>query len=105
MEIKDLAIPGLTMVFAAGISFASFEAAAKDVEDVEKRVNVLESNASKQEVVDVKIEGIEQRLDKMEDIVQKMLDIQQKQLNHYLLKDQLQQLVCMLQVLLHSQEF
>ena len=79
MEIKDLAIPGLTMVFAAGVSFASFESAAKDVEDVEKRVNVLESNASKQEVVDVKIEGIEQRLDKMEDIVQKMLDIQQKQ--------------------------
>ncbi len=79
MEAKDLVIPGLTIIFAAGAAFASFESAAQDVENVEKRVTVLESNASKQEVVDVKIEGMEQRLDKMEDIVQKMLDIQQQQ--------------------------
>ena len=58
MEAKDLVIPGLTIIFAAGTAFASFESAAQDVEDVE---------------------GVEQRLDKMEDIVQKMLDIQQKQ--------------------------
>ena len=69
MEAKDLVVPGLTIIFAAGAAFASFESAAQDVEDVEKRVTVLESNVSKQEVVDVKIEGIEQRLDKMEDIV------------------------------------
>ena len=43
MDLKDLVVPGLTIVFAAGISFASFESAAQDVEDVEKRVRVLES--------------------------------------------------------------
>jgi uncharacterized coiled-coil protein SlyX len=79
VDLKDAIIPGLTLVFAAGISFASLESAAQDVEDVEKRVTVLESKSGKQEVVDVKIEGIEQRLDKMEDIVQKMLDNQQQQ--------------------------
>tara|TARA_R100001443_G_scaffold28822_3_gene42022 strand:+ start:15696 stop:15986 length:291 start_codon:yes stop_codon:yes gene_type:complete len=79
MELKDMVVPGLTIVFAAGISFASFESAAQDVEDVEKRVTILESKSGKQEVVDVKIEGIETRLDKMEDIVQKMLENQQKQ--------------------------
>mgnify|MGYP003144311214 CR=1 FL=1 len=79
MDIKDLALPGLTIVFAAGISFASFESAAQDVEEVDRRVQVLESKSGKQEVVDVKIEGIEQRLEKMEDIVQKMLDNQQQQ--------------------------
>ncbi len=79
MELKDMVVPGLTIVFAAGISFASFESAAQDVEDVEKRVTILESKSGKQEVVDVKIEGIESRLDKMEDIVQKMLENQQKQ--------------------------
>jgi predicted DNA-binding protein len=79
MELKDLAIPGLTVVFAAGISFASFESAAQDVEEVDRRVQILESKSGKQEVVDVKIEGIEQRLEKMEDIVQKMLDNQQQQ--------------------------
>ena len=79
MDLKDLVVPGITIVFAAGISFASFESAAQDVEDMEKRVTVLESKSGKQEVVDVKIEGIEQRLEKMEDIVQKMLDNQQKQ--------------------------
>ncbi len=79
MELKDFVLPGLTVVFAAGISVASFESSAQDVDDVEKRVTVLESKSGKQEVVDVKIEGIEQRLDKMEDIVQKMLDNQQQQ--------------------------
>ena len=79
MELKDLAVPGLTVVFAAGISFASLESAAQDVEEVDRRVQVLESKSGKQEVVDVKIEGIEQRLEKMEDIVQKMLDNQQQQ--------------------------
>ena len=79
MDLKDLVVPGLTIVFAAGISFASFESAAQDVEDVEKRVTVLESKSGKQEVVDVKIEGIENRLEKMEDIVQKMLEHQQQQ--------------------------
>ena len=79
MDIKDLALPGLTVVFDAGISFASLESAAQDVEEVDRRVQVLESKSGKQEVVDVKIEGIEQRLEKMEDIVQKMLDNQQQQ--------------------------
>ena len=79
MDIKDLALPGLTVVFAAGISFASLESAAQVVEEVDRRVQVLESKSGKQEVVDVKIEGIEQRLEKMEDIVQKMLDNQQQQ--------------------------
>jgi len=79
MELQDLAVPGLTVVFAAGISFASFDSAAQEVQEVDRRVEVLESKAGKQEVVDVKIEGIEQRLEKMEDIVQKMLDNQQQQ--------------------------
>ena len=79
MDLKDLVVQGLTIVFAAGISFASFESAAQDVEDVEKRVTVLESKSGKQEVVDVKIQGIENRLEKMEDIVQKMLENQQQQ--------------------------
>lgn len=79
MELKELAVPGVTLVFAAGISFASFESAAQDVDDLDKRVTVLEAGASKQEVVDVKIQGVEKRLEKMEDIVQKMLENQQKQ--------------------------
>ena len=79
MELKNMVVPGITNVFAASNSFASFESAAQDVEDVEKRVTILESNSGKQEVVDVKIKGIETRLDKMEDIVQKMLENQQKQ--------------------------
>ncbi len=74
-----MAVPGITVVFAAGISFASFESAASDVEELDQRVEVLESKAGKQEVVDVKIEGIENRLEKMEDIVQKMLENQQQQ--------------------------
>ena len=79
MDLKDMVVPGITLVFATGIAFASFESAAQDVEDVEKRVTVLESKSGKQEVVDVKIKGIENRLEKMEDIVQKMLENQQKQ--------------------------
>ena len=79
MDIKDLAVPGLTVVFAAGICFASLESAASDVEEIDQRVEALESKAGKQEVVDVKIEGIESRLEKMEDIVQKMLENQQHQ--------------------------
>ena len=79
MEVKDIAVPGITIVFAAGISFASFESAAQDVDDLDKRVTVLESGISKQDVVDVKIQGSENRLDKMEDIVQKMLENQQRQ--------------------------
>ena len=77
--LKDLAVPGITVVFAAGISFASFESAASDVEELDQRVEVLESKSGKQEVVDVKIEGIENRLEKMENIVQKLLDNQQQQ--------------------------
>tara|TARA_R100000030_G_scaffold53357_1_gene40120 strand:- start:172 stop:468 length:297 start_codon:yes stop_codon:yes gene_type:complete len=79
MELKDFAVPGMTVIFAAGVSFASFESSAQDVEDLSERLNAVELSVGKQEVVDVKIEGIEKRLDKMEDIVQKMLDIQQRQ--------------------------
>ena len=79
MELKDLTVPGITVVFAAGISFASLESAASDVEEIDRRVEVLESKSGKQEVVDVKIEGIENRLEKMENIVQKLLDNQQQQ--------------------------
>ena len=79
MNIKDIAIPCSTILFAAGAAFASFESAAQETEALARRVTVIESKEGKQEVVDVKIEGIEQRLDKMEDIVQKMLDNQQQQ--------------------------
>ena len=83
MDIKDIAVPALTVIFAAGVSFASLESAAQDVEELDKRVTVLESkkatSMTHQEVVDVKIEGVEKRLDKMEDIVQKMLENQQQQ--------------------------
>ena len=79
MDLKDMVVPGITIVFAAGISFASFESAASDVDDIEKRVTVLESESGKQEVVDVKIEGIENRLEKMEDLMAKMLEVQQQQ--------------------------
>ena len=79
MEMKDFAVPGITVIFAAGVSFASFESSAQEVEELNDRLIAIESNVGKQEVVDVKIEGIEKRLDKMEDIVQKMLDIQQRQ--------------------------
>ena len=83
MDIKDLAVPGLTVIFAAGVSFASLESAAQDVEELDKRVTVLESkkatSMTQQEVVDGKIEGVEKRLDKMEDSVAKMLENQQHQ--------------------------
>ncbi len=79
MELKDFVVPGITIIFAAGVSFASFESSAQEVEELSDRLSSVESSLGKQEVVDVKIEGIEKRLDKMEDIVQKMLDIQQRQ--------------------------
>jgi|TARA_B100001094_G_scaffold225134_1_gene219338 proteasome assembly chaperone (PAC2) family protein len=83
MDLKDIAVPGITLVFAAGISFASFESSAQEVDELGTRLSVLESrkdvNLGKQEVVDVKIEGIEKRLEKMEEIVQRMLEMQQKQ--------------------------
>ena len=83
MDLKDMVVPGITLVFATGIAFASFESAAQDVDKLGTRVSALENkkavSVGKQEVVDVKIEGIEQRLDKMEEIVQKMLENQQKQ--------------------------
>ena len=73
MNMKDFAVPGVTVVFAAGISFASFESAAQDVEEIDQRVEVLESKSGKQEIIDIKIEGVEKRLDKMEDLMAKML--------------------------------
>ena len=79
MNVKDIAVPGLTIVFAAGVSFASFESAAQDTEELEKRVTVLESSQGTQEVVDLKIEGVEKRLDKMEELMGKMLEVQQQQ--------------------------
>jgi len=79
MNIKDWIIPGITIVFAAGISVASLESAAQETEDLDKRVTVLESKSGKQEVVDLKIEGVEKRLDKMEDLMGKMVEIQQQQ--------------------------
>tara|TARA_R110002124_G_scaffold24585_1_gene89928 strand:- start:153 stop:440 length:288 start_codon:yes stop_codon:yes gene_type:complete len=79
MNIKDWIIPGVTIVFAAGISFASLESSAQDTENLSKRVIVLESKSGKQEVVDIKIEGVETRLDKMEVMMGKMLEVQQKQ--------------------------
>jgi hypothetical protein len=79
MNIKDWLIPGITIVFAAGISVAYLESAAQDTENLSKRVVVLESKSGKQEVVDIKIEGVETRLDKMEVMMGKMLEVQQKQ--------------------------
>ena len=79
MSAKDWVIPGITVVFAAGISFASFESAAQDTEEIDKRVTQLEVKEGKQEVVDLKIEGVEKRLDKMEDLMAKMLEVQQQQ--------------------------
>ena len=79
MNMRDWLIPGITVVFAAGISVASLESAAQDTEDLSKRVVVLESKSGKQEIVDIKIEGVEKRLDKMEILMGKMVEIQQKQ--------------------------
>tara|TARA_R100000231_G_scaffold1472_2_gene2482 strand:+ start:1853 stop:2140 length:288 start_codon:yes stop_codon:yes gene_type:complete len=79
MAVKEWIIPGVTMIFAAGAAFTSFDSAAKDVEEIDKRVQVLESKSGKQEIVDIKIEGVEKRLDKMEDLMAKMLEVQQQQ--------------------------
>ena len=79
MTLKEFAMPGMTVVFAAGICFASLESAAQESEDLDKRVTVLEAKSGKQDVVDLKIQGVETRLDKMEDIVAKMLEMQQQQ--------------------------
>ena len=79
MNMKDWIVPSITVVFAAGICFASIESAASDVEEIDRRVEVLESKSGKQEIVDIKIEGVEKRLDKMEDLMAKMVEIQQRQ--------------------------
>ena len=79
MNMKDFAVPGVTVDFAAGISIASFESAAQDVEEIDQRVEVLESKSGKQEIIDIKIEGVEKRLDKIEDLMAKMLEVQQQQ--------------------------
>ena len=75
MDFKDMVVPGITLVFAAGISFASLESAAQDVDELSTRVGALENkkavSVGKQEVVDVKIEGVEKRLDKMEELMGK----------------------------------
>ena len=83
MDLKDMVVPGITLVFATGIAFASFESAAQDVDELGTRVIALENkkavSVGKQEVVDVKIEGVEKRLDKMEELMAKMLEVQQRQ--------------------------
>ena len=79
MNMKEWIVPSITIVFAAGICFASLESAAKDVEEIDQRVEVLESKSGKQEIVDIKIEGVKKRLDKMEDLMAKMVEIQQQQ--------------------------
>jgi uncharacterized coiled-coil protein SlyX len=79
MNVKDFAIPTVSLVFAAGISFASLESVAQDTEDLDKRVDVLEEKAGHQDIVDIKIDGVEKRLDKMEEMMGKMVEIQQKQ--------------------------
>ena len=79
MNIKDIAIPCSTILFAAGAAFASFESAAQETEELARRVTVIESKEGKQEVVDLKIEGVEKRLDKMEELMGKMLEVQQQQ--------------------------
>tara|TARA_R110001583_G_C5456306_1_gene391434 strand:- start:128 stop:415 length:288 start_codon:yes stop_codon:yes gene_type:complete len=79
MNVKDWAIPVATVVFAAGVSFASLESAAQETEDLSGRITILESESGKKEIVDIKIQGVEKRLDKMEDLMAKMVEIQQKQ--------------------------
>ena len=79
MNLKDWAIPTITVVFAAGAAVAGFEATADDTEKLQERVGQLEAKAGKQEVIDLKIEGVEKRLDKMEDLMGKMVEIQQQQ--------------------------
>ena len=79
MTFKDWAVPTITVVFAAGVTVAGFEATAEDTQELQVRVGQLESKAGKQEVIDLKIEGVETRLDKMEDLMGKMVEIQQQQ--------------------------
>jgi|TARA_R100000093_G_scaffold71147_2_gene46079 predicted DNA-binding protein len=79
MNLKDWAIPTITVVFAAGAAVAGFEATAEDTKELQERVVKLESKSGKQEVIDLKIEGVEKRLDKMEDLMGKMVEIQQQQ--------------------------
>jgi len=79
MNLKDIALPCGTILFAAGAAFASFESAAQETEELERRITVIESKEGKQEVVDLKIEGVEKRLDKMEELMGKMLEVQQQQ--------------------------
>jgi|TARA_R100001086_G_scaffold249507_1_gene189474 uncharacterized coiled-coil protein SlyX len=79
MNLKDFAVPCGTILFAAGAAFTSFESAAQETEELDRRVTVLESKEGKQEVVDLKIEGVEKRLDKMEELMGKMLEVQQQQ--------------------------
>tara|TARA_R100000458_G_scaffold16164_1_gene13822 strand:- start:138 stop:425 length:288 start_codon:yes stop_codon:yes gene_type:complete len=79
MNLKDIAVPCGTILFAAGAAFASFESAAQETEELARRVAVIESKEGKQEVVDLKIEGVEKRLDKMEELMGKMLEVQQQQ--------------------------
>ncbi len=79
MNAKDMVVPVATVLFAAGASFASFESAAQETEDLSVRVIKLESQEGKQEVVNLKIEGIEIRLDKMEELIAKVLEAQQQQ--------------------------
>ena len=76
--MKDIAIPCGTILFAAGAAWASFESAAQETEELERRVTVIESKEGKQEVVDLKIEGVEKRLDKMEELMGKLLEVQQQ---------------------------
>ena len=79
MTLKDWAIPLVTLVFAAGVTFAGLEATAEDTEELQGRVGQLETKVGKQEIFDLKIEGVEKRLDKMEDLMGRMVEIQQQQ--------------------------
>ena len=79
MEMKDFLVPGLTVIFAAGVTVAGLEATAEDTKELQTRVDQLETRSGKQEIIDLKIDGVEKRLDKMEDLMGKMVEIQQQQ--------------------------
>tara|TARA_R110000824_G_scaffold64688_4_gene169018 strand:- start:5217 stop:5504 length:288 start_codon:yes stop_codon:yes gene_type:complete len=79
MNIKDYAVPAITLIFAAGISFATLASTTDEAKELSKRVTNLESKEGNQEVIDFKIEGVETRLDKMEELMGKMIEVQQKQ--------------------------
>ena len=79
MNVKDWAAPTVAIVLAAGISAATLDATAEDTNDLQERVDILETKSSKQEIFDLKIEGVETRLDKMENLMGKMVEIQQQQ--------------------------